>query len=423
MAQRRSGNTARLHDGNSESLRLICNVLGRKHASLIVLTFNGCDVLGPCLASLTADKGPDDEIIVVDNGSVDETVSVVRRDYPDVRVVALPENRFIFGLNDGLRVAQGEYVAFLNNDIVVERGFIDSLVRGFDSDEIFAVCARILDKSGDEQGSRTAGFWEHGSLHYRSLPHRDVATDCFFAVGGQSLFRRSYLEEIGSIDELLWPMYHEDIELSYRAWKRGWRIRYAPDAVVHHLGSHTSLRVFRPQDLRTFVRQNEFLTVWKDITDPKLLAEHVLYIPPRLLTAAIRRDVPTLRGLAACVRPDSGAFRARVASARLRFSRGDREVLNLVAADRIDHGSTDGVALEDVPCPVCDSSRRSLVLSGVDTLHGLPGSWDVNRCEDCTARVYLTAPDRAGDCCLLSRELQRASEGSRAAQRVLRGER
>ena len=76
-------------------------------ASLIVLNFNGVEVLGPCLESLVADVGPDDEIIVVDNGSADRSVDFVRENYPGVRLVCLPENRFIFGLNDGLAEARG----------------------------------------------------------------------------------------------------------------------------------------------------------------------------------------------------------------------------------------------------------------------------------------------------------------------------
>ena len=112
-------------------------------------------------------------------------------------------------------------------------------------------------------------------------------TDCFFAVGGQSFFRRSMLDELGSIDPLLRPMYHEDIELSYRAWKRGWRIRYEPNAVAHHEGSHSSKRVFSQAQLRSFVRQNEYLTVWKNVTDRRLLLEHAALVPLRLLTALL----------------------------------------------------------------------------------------------------------------------------------------
>jgi GT2 family glycosyltransferase len=164
-------------------------------------------------------------------------------------------------------------------------------------------------------------------------------TDCFFAVGGQSFFRRELLNEMGSIDELLWPMYHEDIELSYRAWKNGFRIVYAPDSVCHHLGGRTSLRVFTPIQLRSFVRQNELLIVWKDVTDPWMLVQHVFWIGPRLLVALLRRDTGTIIGFFSALRRLPQAIGRRRA-ARVRFRRTDREVLDLVGVSAIDSGNS-----------------------------------------------------------------------------------
>lgn len=296
-------------------------------ASLVVLNFNGWQVLAPCLRSLLLSAGPADEVIVVDNGSSDESLVGLRRDFPLVRVVALPKNTFIFGLNAGLAVARGRFVAFLNNDMVVEPAFVDSCCAVLEEDPAaFAACPRVLDAAGREQGSRTRGFWRNGSLHYQSLAHSDVVTDCFFAVGGQSFFVRARLLEIGSIDELLWPMYHEDVELSYRAWKRGWAVRYAPLGVAHHLGSVTSKKVFTAVELRSFVRQNEFLIVWKNIHDSRLLLGHVLLIPPRLLAACFRRDRATLLGFWRALRRLPRVVAAR-RSARADARLTDREVL------------------------------------------------------------------------------------------------
>src|SRR4051794_39856598 len=149
----------------------------------------------------------DDELIVVDNGSKDGSGARVAKAYPRVRLVQLPENTYIFGLNEGVAVSTGRYVAFLNNDMTVEPGFIDSCIAGFDSPDIFAVCPRILELGGKEQGSRTSGKWHRGLIFYSPLPHSEKPTDCFFAVGGQSFFDHSKLLEIGSIDPLLRPMY------------------------------------------------------------------------------------------------------------------------------------------------------------------------------------------------------------------------
>jgi GT2 family glycosyltransferase len=303
--------------------------------SLIVLNFNGLHLLRPCLASLLAAVEPSDEIIVVDNGSTDGSADAIASEFPSVRLVRLPENSFIFGLNAGLARSRGRFVAFLNNDMTVEADFVAKALRGFSEPDVFAVCPRILDGQGIDQGSRTAGYYARGLLFYCSLPHVDRATDCFFAVGGQSFFRRDALIRLGSIDPLLWPMYHEDIELSYRAWKAGWRIRYAPDAVCHHTGSQTSRRMFTPAELRSFVRQNEILIVWKDVTDRPLMVEHLVSILPRLAAAVAKRDWSTLVGFGRAVRRLPRVLAGR-RQARDSFVRSDREVLQLVSAEAID---------------------------------------------------------------------------------------
>jgi GT2 family glycosyltransferase len=307
--------------------------------SLIVLNYDERDLVVACVASMLEAVGPDDEIIVVDNGSTDGSADAVEAAFPAathpaVHVVRLPENRYIFSLNDGLAVARGRYVAFCNNDMVVEPNFVEEALACFVRDDIFAVCSRTLDRNGFEQGTRTSGYWRHGLLFYQSLPHDDHPTDCFFAVGGQSFYRRDLLVELGSIDELLWPMYHEDIELSYRAWKSGYRIVYAPGSVTHHMGGATSKRVFTATQLRSFVRQNELLTVWKDVTDPLLILDHLVWMLPRLVMAVVHRDRGTLIGFSSAVKRLPRALRAR-RRPQAGFRRSDRQVLELVSTAAI----------------------------------------------------------------------------------------
>ncbi|MGD0312069.1 MAG: glycosyltransferase family 2 protein [Acidimicrobiales bacterium] len=315
---------------------------GPVRCSLVVLNYDERDLLLSCIRSMLAAVGPTDEIIVVDNGSHDGSADAISRTFPSVRLVRLPENRYIFSLNAGLAVARGEFVAFCNNDMEVEDNFVEQALDCFVSDDIFAVCSRVLDRNGAEQGTRTAGYWKRGLLFYLPLPHSPVSTDCFFAVGGQSFYRRDVLTAMGSIDELLWPMYHEDIELSYRAWKNGYRIVYAPGSVCHHMGGRTSTRVFTTTQLRSFVRQNELLMVWKDVTDAAMLLEHVLWLVPRFAAALLRWDTGTLTGYGSAFRRLPRAVRSR-RGAQAQFRRSDRAVLDLVGVSAIEaHHPTAG---------------------------------------------------------------------------------
>jgi GT2 family glycosyltransferase len=128
------------------------------------------------------------------------------------------------------------------------------------------------------------------------LPDIQHRSTCFFALGGQAVFSRSKYLEIGGFDELFWPLYHEDIDLSYRAWRRGWRVLYEPRSVIHHLGAQTSSKEYKSDEIRTVVTQNMFLFQWKNIDDPAMRAAHWAWLPLRLARAAVMGDVPFLQG-------------------------------------------------------------------------------------------------------------------------------
>ena len=277
-----------------------------KKASLLILNYNGIDIIKKCLSTIM--QLPDiqnetHEVIFIDNASDDDSVQYVEDNYPSVKILNMPENKFIFALNDGILVAKNDIVVFLNNDIYVKNDFITPLLKHFDDPSIFAVTSRIIEaNSGREQGSRKKGLYSKGMIHYMPLPHINKITDTFFAVGGQSAFDKNKLLEIGCLDELFYPMYHEDIDLSYRAWKRGWKIKYEPESVIYHLGGMTSKKVFTRRELRTIIEKNKFLLVWKNITDLPLLVQHLFWLPLRLLKAFLQLDVEIILGFLKALR-------------------------------------------------------------------------------------------------------------------------
>ena len=268
-------------------------------ASLLVLNYNGLDLLQECFASLgdATGHGRHHDVYLVDNGSTDASIEWTEQHFPWVKVVRAPRNAFLYTYNDIMPSLDTEAILLLNNDIIVEPDFIEPLLSHLSQPDVFAVNTRVL--TGDRvtpQGSRTSGGFHRGLWWYNQLPDIERTSTCFFGLGGQAAFSRSKYLELGGFDELLWPLYHEDIDLSYRAWKRGWRVLYEPRSVLYHLGGQTSASMYKRDQLRTIVTQNTFLIQWKNFDDTVMRRQHLLNLGPRLLRAAVTRDFPLLKG-------------------------------------------------------------------------------------------------------------------------------
>ncbi len=271
-------------------------------SSLLVLNYNGLRLLEGCFSTLGAATryGHDHDVYLIDNGSTDDSIAYTEHQFPWVRNVRAPRNAFLFTYNDIVPTLDTEAVLLLNNDILVEPDFLPPLLEHLHTPDVFAVNTRVL--TGDRvtpQGSRTSGGFHRGLWWYNQLPDIGCTSTCFFALGGQAAFSRSKYLELGGFDELFWPLYHEDIDLSYRAWRRGWRILYEPRSVLYHLGGQTSGAAYKKKQLRAIVDQNTFLLQWKNIDDPQMRREHLAWLPFRLARAAAKGDAPFLKGFAA----------------------------------------------------------------------------------------------------------------------------
>lgn len=254
----------------------------REAASVVIPNWNGRDLLEKYLPPLVrAMRGhPDNEILVVDNGSTDGSVEFVRERFPEVRVLALPENLgFGGGSNVGFRAAKNDIVVLLNSDMRVAEDFLRPLLEGFTDERVFAVSCQIFfsdpQKRREETGL-TQGWWSHGMLRVR---HREDARvdrlfPCFYGGGGSCAFDRRKFLELGGFDGLLRPFYLEDTDLGYRAWKRGWKVLYQPASRVWHEHRGTIGKRFPQRYIEDVIRRNFVLFAWKNIHEPGRLAEH-----------------------------------------------------------------------------------------------------------------------------------------------------
>jgi len=213
--------------------------------SVAIPNWNGARFLPACLDSLRAQTFRDFDVVVVDNGSTDESLSLLEERYPEVRVVRWPANRGVAAaFNEGLRQCRGEMLALLNNDMELDRRWLEALVPALDSDASLGACAskilfidrRTINSAGDfytrdgVPGNRGARELDRGQYDRPEL--------VFGASGGAALFRRSVFEQIGPFDEDL-VSYCEDVDWSFRMQLAGYRCLYVPEALAYHWGSAT----------------------------------------------------------------------------------------------------------------------------------------------------------------------------------------
>ena len=272
----------------------------RDAASVVIPNWNGRDLLErylpPVVAALAGH--PENEIIVVDNGSADGSAEFVRREFPNVKLLALDRNLgFGAGSNAGFRAARNDIVVLLNSDMLVAPDFLPPLLEGFRDERVFAVSCQIFFRDPAkprEETGLTQGWWQDGGLKVRHRIDPAIADlfPCFYGGGGSCAFDRRKFLELGGFDELLAPFYLEDADLGYLAWKRGWKVLYQPRSIVYHEHRGTIGKRFTDVHIQAVLKKNYLLFCWKNIHDWRRLAAHFLFSYGGALLSLATGDVP-----------------------------------------------------------------------------------------------------------------------------------
>jgi len=280
--------------------------------SLIIPTYKGLQLLQETLEkNLRQFSGIFGfECIVVDDCSNDDTVAWLETHFPNVITIVSPQNKgFAHTVNLGAARATGEFLFFLNNDMEIMSLDLACALDVLRNDTVFALVPTIVRPSKDNTfesytWGKFAGGWfsaesylPHGSLRAQpSNIHRAPSGEgvggggipVLWACGGAMLVSRKKYEELGGFDTLYSPFYFEDLDLSYRAWKRGWESRYLDFALLHHQHQATIGTLFKKPKVEHIHRTHHYLFMWKNMDDTSFLLSHFVTVWVKVLTFQLR---------------------------------------------------------------------------------------------------------------------------------------
>lgn len=265
--------------------------------SIVIPNWNGVFLIEKHLQAVI-DASPGAQVIVSDDMSTDGSVDYIQKNFPRVAVVAGTKRRgFAGNVNAGVAKAIGDIVILLNTDVEPEKGYLKPLIAHFADPEVFAV--GCLEKSWENGTAilrgRGLAYWYRGFyVHSRGEVDK---SDTAWVSGGSGAFRKSMWNKLGGMDTLYNPFYWEDIDLSYRARKAGWKTLFESRSIVNHYHEEGKIkRKYAPEVVKRIVYRNQFIFIWKNNSDMSLLLEHAVWTPIRLLQALLRKDFLMIEG-------------------------------------------------------------------------------------------------------------------------------
>lgn len=266
--------------------------------AILVLNYNGRALLEENLHGVVAAAryaGARHDVIVVDNASTDDSVSYVQARFPDIKVMRMARNRRLFSYNDAVRDCSHDCVILLNNDIRVQPDFTPPLLEGFNDPAVFATTPKVLsDNPAEACLEPCPGVFHRGLLGTGRTGQPGGSGSTLMAHGGAAAYDREKFLLLGGYDITYWPEYYQDIAISYLAWMRGYKILFEPRSVVFHPGGATLNKMYSDGARRRIRETGALIFILQNIADPGLLLQFFLWIPLRLMKAAVTGDVHRL---------------------------------------------------------------------------------------------------------------------------------
>jgi N-acetylglucosaminyl-diphospho-decaprenol L-rhamnosyltransferase len=306
--------------------------------NIIVLNYNGQKLIPRCLPSIIEAKAFTKSkcsvrITVIDNESTDDSVNILRSYGHDINITRM-KNRVFCSYNDVIENQTEEIALILNNDIRVDKGFIDPMINTLEANaDAFMVSPKCYDFAGTSlEGGRSKGYIKYGWFgaiaKYQGW-EKDIDNYHYTFQSGFGAIRRNRFIELGGYDDLYLPGRLEDSDLCFRAWKKGWKCYYQPKSAIYHIGGVSFKKEFGKNGISSIDTKNSALFFWKNIESPIYWFQHIIFFPLRMLYWLLKGDFAAVKGLFQAFGKIKETMLKRRKEKNLQYVLSDEEVFNI----------------------------------------------------------------------------------------------
>lgn len=297
--------------------------------SVVIPNYNGSSLLLRNLPSVI-NNFPKCQIIVADDASTDDSLNILTRNFPSVKVIANPVNKgFSSNINSGISVAKTDILVLLNTDVSIPKNYTKDVLAYFEDSELFGL--GFQDRSHENKQivlrGRGIGKFEKGLLSHAK--GENVAGNTLWVSGGSCALSREKFVKLNGFNPIYNPFYWEDIDLSYRALKTGWKLKFAPEIVVDHMHETGSIKTHNKEaKIVSVSARNMFIFSAKNLTDKDLLFDFYLNLILLFGKSLIKRDGVIIKSIISFFLKLPKVLGSRLKEKRL-YKLSDKQVIEL----------------------------------------------------------------------------------------------
>ena len=261
---------------------------------LFILNYNGASYIEEAIRSFVVAINHSRHMCklnIIDNSSTDESLEIIRRSFPEIAVFPM-ENLFLCSFNKAVAASQADIIFLLNNDLKADPFFIDPMVSIFETHkDVFMSSAKSFLFDGSYEGGLSIPFFVFGHFgticRFKDFEKLNTTTQPTFSAGFGAFDREKFLT-LGGFDTLYLPGRMEDADLSFRAWRKGWKCYYQPKSVLYHMGGKSFKERFGIRGTMEIAHRNAFLFTWKNIHDQQYLFSHFFFLIPWMIWMVLK---------------------------------------------------------------------------------------------------------------------------------------